>query len=429
MKLRYPVVAVAAGLLVAPYFTGKIVEQEFNSIYEQMSASMPYQIKVDNYQRGWFSSTADVSVTIEQDIPDMVQPLTMTFVAKHDIQHGPILTQSSIALGLADIANSFDFEHNMPENADITHDFSKDKIHYSTQISFTGGMNSVMETEQINVTTPDATIAILPLQLQADLSRDGALVFDGNWLGMTVTAADVEVLRLGKMDLVGDQQVVRGDIFANTAVMVGDTKVNLAKMNFIDEVTGQSVNISDIEIISNSQDKEGMMYADAKMTAKTIDAMGVKLSDFNYTASINKVDLDVYAELQKLLVSGSSTEDPARFAMEVQALIPKFFESSPEIKINNLGVKTEQGDIASKMDITIDESKVDANNPMSLIMALDAKADGSAPIEFFEQLGMGENIEALIMQNMLVQDQEKVKFDFSFNNGQALINGMPMPLG
>ena len=66
---------------------------------------------------------------------------------------------------------------------------------------------------------------------------------------------------------------------------------------------------------------------------------------------------------------------------------------------------------------------------MTMMFAMDADAKGQAPEAFFANLGMGAQIEQMVQQNFIVRDNDLLKFNFSFKQGQAVLNGNPIPLG
>ena len=80
------------------------------------------------------------------------------------------------------------------------------------------------------------------------------------------------------------------------------------------------------------------------------------------------------------------------------------------------------------MEVSINQDLYDTNNPMTMMVALNAIANGEGPEEFFTNLGMGGQVEQMVQQNFLVRSAGKLKFDFSFKQGQALLNGNPIPL-
>jgi len=43
-------------------------------------------------------------------------------------------------------------------------------------------------------------------------------------------------------------------------------------------------------------------------------------------------------------------------------------------------------------------------------------------------MGMGGQVEQMIQQNFLIKSSDKLTFDFTFKQGQALLNGNPVPL-
>ncbi|MDN3652964.1 DUF945 family protein [Thalassotalea ponticola] len=429
MKMRYVSLALGAGLLASPYFAGKQIERDFTHIIAQISAQTPYDVSIDHYQRGWFSSTADVSIQVEQLVDDMVEPLVLTFKATHDIQHGPLLSQSSLTLGLADIRHHITLEHNMPDSDQLNHDFSNDKVDYYTQITFLGDSYSTLSSKTITVNSSDAVMKILPTDLTIKLTHQGELALNGIWQGMTVYQHEQALVEIGQMQMTSNQQIVRGSVWANTAIMVGDSNIHLDSLLIQDNDDVGPIAMNHVDITTTSADHNGLMAGKAVVSAKDIRALGLTFDGFNYQSSIKNVDLDTYAELQALLVKASMQDNPQQFAQQVQVIIPKLLKSAPEFKMDNLALTTGQGDISSYMDISFDSDKIDTSNPMSIYTAIDANAHGQAPLDFFVELNMSEVIDDLLAEKILIREQQNIRFDFSLADGLPILNGQAVPLG
>ncbi|KGJ98080.1 YdgA family protein [Thalassotalea sp. ND16A] len=430
MKKRFIATAVVAGLLVAPYFSGQLAETEMRNMVAKMQSIPGVSVSIENYHSGWFNSTADVVLNYSQEIDSQVAPLEMKIISKQSMQHGPILSQSNgLGFGLIDIAYDFDLTHNQGAAVEFTHNFTKDKLESYMRIGYTGTMTSFVSLQPVQIMSADGNFDIKAFAFDSVFSRDGQLQFSGNWQGLDVTKLAEKVMSIGEMQFSADQQVVRGDIFSYNALALGDSNFYIKNIEMIGATAAESVTINDLTVLSTSHEENGFMYADVDINIDSINAIGQEFSKFAYQLSLNKLDLDVYQEFQNLMIQNNAQQDPDMLMMQMQAMLPELLTSGPELKITKLGMQTAQGEIASQLNIRFDQSVLDVNNPMTMFMALQADASGRAPIEFFNSIGMQQNIDQLLMQNMLVQDEEQVKFDFTFSDGQALLNGEPVPLG
>ncbi|OUS30022.1 hypothetical protein A9Q98_05345 [Thalassotalea sp. 42_200_T64] len=430
MKKRFIATAVVAGLLVAPYFSGQLAETELRNMVAKMQNIPDAVVTIENYHRGWFNSTADVVLNYIQEIDSQVAPLEMKITSKQSMQHGPILSQSNgLGFGLIDIAYDFELTHNQDAALEFTHNFTKDKLESYMRIGYTGTMTSFISLQPVKIVSDDGTFDIKALTFDSVFSRNGRLQMSGNWQGLDVTKLAQKLMSINEIQFSADQQVVRGDIFSYNALALGDSNFYINNIEMIGATAAESVTINDLTMQSSSHEENGFMYADVDINIDSIKAIGQEFNKFAYQLSFNKLDLDVYQEFQNLMIDNNGQQDPDMLMMQMQAMLPKLLTSGPELKINKLGMQTAQGEIASQLNISFDQSVLDVDNPMTMFMALQADANGSAPIEFFNIIGMQQNIDELIMQNMLVQDEDRVKFDFTFSGGQAWLNGAPVPLG
>ena len=139
----------------------------------------------------------------------------------------------------------------------------------------------------------------------------------------------------------------------------------------------------------------------------------------------------IFQEMQKIMVQAQELPEQERMMafMQIQSLLPKMIAKNPEFTIKQLGLNTANGAIASAMNFHFDQTIYDPQNPMSLIMAVNAQAQGEAPKAFFTEIGKADDLNEYISQGLLIEENENVMFEFSFVNGQALLNGMPIPLG
>ena len=101
-------IAVAAIWAGSTAFIGTQTQQQLQNYIEKSNllyASNGLQFKMDNYQKSFLNSTADISIDITD--PTLVELLsesyTLPFKINYQIEHGPIFFQSGLGFGLSKI--------------------------------------------------------------------------------------------------------------------------------------------------------------------------------------------------------------------------------------------------------------------------------------------------------------------------------------
>ena len=99
-----------AVLVIAPKFVGDNVESQVIDITDALNNHSIYGAEIIEYQKGWFSSTADIALTINvNDIFNAQNGATSaaptesnpTVMAKLVAHHGPIYVGDSVGIGQA----------------------------------------------------------------------------------------------------------------------------------------------------------------------------------------------------------------------------------------------------------------------------------------------------------------------------------------
>ncbi|WP_171022339.1 YdgA family protein [Thalassotalea litorea] len=430
--MKKVILAVALGVaLASPYLIGFKAEEHIKDSYAKVSSNPAFDIEITRYDRGYLNSTAHIAFTMPVEVEAGVIE-TLTFESEHQVQHGPILwTADGLGFGLADSQMIVGLPTDFKQEIINIDDIASDSLTSFARTSFGGSTYSTITIKPTTLELQDSNLELLAGELHSTITPEGKVTGTGQWQGMKIIESGVEVFVIGATKLDVDQTYILGDVFSPTSLGVGTGNFSISHIRVNGETPDASMNIQDISLVSDSYVEENLLAATVTVKAKSLSIAMQEFSDFNYSMSMDKLNVNVLSELQKLLVNVQS-DDPQQqqmLMMEIQQQLPKLLADNPRIAIDNLGVTTSEGDIVSDLLITIDPQKFDAANPMSMMFALQADAKGSAPSAFFEKLGMQENIDALKQQGMVVQDAEQLTFKFSFSDGQALINGVAIPLG
>ncbi|WP_394173746.1 DUF945 family protein [Thalassotalea litorea] len=430
--MKKVIIAAALGAaLASPYLIGIKAEEHIKQSYANVSSNPAFDMEINRYERGYLHSTAFITFTMPVEVEEGVIE-TLTFESEHQVQHGPLLwTADGIALGLADSQMIVDLPADFKQDILNIDDVASDSFTSFARTSFNGTTYSTITIKPTTLELESSNLEVLAGEFHATVNPQGRVSATGQWQGMKVVESGMDVLVVGATTLDVDQTYILGEVFSPTSLGVGTSQFSMAHLNINGETPDASMSIEDLTIASNSNVEDNLLAATVTMDAKNVNFAMQEFSDFRYAMSMNNLNINVLSELQTLLVN-SQSDDPQQqqmLMMQVQQQLPKLLADNPRLAIDNLGITTSEGDIISDLLITIDPQKFDAANPMSMMFALQADAQGSAPFAFFEKLGMQANVDALKQQGMLVQEADTLTFKFSFSDGQALINGVAIPLG
>ncbi|WP_196141130.1 YdgA family protein [Aliikangiella sp. G2MR2-5] len=425
-KLLIIIILLAAILLGAPFFIGSSAESQVRQMYTSIDEHPAISLKLTEYQKGWLESAAKVELSFEA--PEFNEVPRIVFTQK--IYHGPILWKANgFGLGIADSIYGAELPDDVKAELAKVDSINEDTFKVTTRIGFGGSFESHLALKPFSFEKDNVKLDVEAANIDSNFDASGIIKGEGHWGGMTVTKEGNEAFTMKGMTLSSNQTLISGTMFSPDMLTAGDVKFSIEQINVVGENPGQNVKVGDAYINADSSVEAGLMNFSLVFGAKSIDAIGKSFTDLIYDISFDNLDIESVQELNKLASDPVLKTNPMAGMAKIQGMLPQLVEKNPIIKINQLGVVTPEGDISSDLVFAIDQELYDANNPMTMMFAMDAKAKGHAPELFFTQMGLGGQIEQMIQQNFLVRDNGQLKFDFMFKQGQATLNGQPMPMG
>lgn len=430
-KLIIAIAVIALVVLVPPYFIGSKVETVFRDQMAQAKQSPTMNMSLKEYQRGWLGSQAKLSILIP-NVDEQGQENDIEFTIIQNMQHGPLLWQSgSLGFGLVDSDIDFELPADIRAELEKHESINEDTLTITGRTAFDISSTINVALKPFVIKEEKGTVKINGAEGFYSYTMAGKIDGNMHWKGMQVDGTDGVKAVMSEMTMNMDSELISGDLFAADALFGGDFSMTLAQLEVTTRNPLESFKLNDLTLKVATDIQPETTDITSNIKVKSITALAQDFSDLVYDFSIEKIDTESLKAFNSMIAQAqaSTQPDPAVFQNQMQALLPDLVAKGPEVKIKQLGVKTAQGDIASNMLIKINQDMYEPQNPMSMIFALDAKANGQGPLAFFNTLGMGPMIEQLVGQNMLVKNNELVEFEFVYQQGQALMNGAPMQLG
>ncbi len=148
--------------------------------------------------------------------------------------------------------------------------------------------------------------------------------------------------------------------------------------------------------------------------------------------AVNGLDAASLGRISKAADAARASDDPEAALGDlfsvIQGDLESMLASGGELRLDQLDIALPQGDIRSKMSLTLDESTGAFSWP-GTIMATTASADISVP-EALVQMGLETNPEAanLIDMGFLKLDGDVYRLQAEFAGGLLTVNGAPLPM-
>lgn len=465
-KVIIPVAVIAAIGLIAPKFTGGAVNQGLDDLVSTINEAPAYQASIENRQTGWFSSSAEIIIGIDYSKLDMSSAdmqVFENFTAKINFsaQHGPFLSLNGLGLGLS------------AWKAELDESIFREYLAYAEDqrfYSMTGNIGLLGD-----ISYKDKIPAFSVVVDEADVDAKEEMSFSG-WNGGGIASASQSTYT-GKMDtLVALGNGVTFEMKSVSVDMLIDaqwtdimTKVfydssaqfAIESINFdmpMAETKAVIKNLA-IDALTQKSEDDKLMDIDINYAVSSIDMPKFQGSDLIMKTEINNLERGFFQAYQKVSANPAQFEQAMKDIID-NKLLPQL-QASPEMNITELSGKVAEGKFSGKIltkltginslpqaleDPAFWISKVLIDSQLKLdkevalwlaeqVIVTQIQADpSSAQMTEEEILNIAaQQVEGML--NMLTQQgmatmnaDGNYEMSFSMKDGQALLNGNPMPL-
>ncbi len=390
-KLAGLIIILAALVLGGYYGMGVLTEKAIRNNIEVIDQSNGLRAEIKQYNRGWFSSEAQIQWQLH--IPEHVvdtNGTTQTVPAQDysmemplTIHHGPVIFANNsvrFGLGYAEAVFPFPKQYTDQFNANFTAESTKPQLDLSIFVNY------------FNQSTLDFHVPTFNL-----VSKEGGRV---NWLGLNATTkispgmkkidgtVVVDGVRLTKDDAQVDLGKVSSDYDlheTNSGLYLGDANFNLPAFNI--QVKGQKIfEIADLFFKSKSDIEQHLFNTSFTMTIKSILANAKNYGPGELEISVRNLDADVLAKInQQANAMQNGTEEQRQQAMiALLPELPKLFNKGAELEISKLNFKMPEGTINGTLLLSL--PKDENANPFELIQKIRGNAKLSVPAATVREL-------------------------------------------
>lgn len=439
-KLLVGVVIVAAAYTGSAWYMGKKAETEIYRQVAELNATIAthhavnldddsVQIKVVNYQRGWFSSGINYELVVENEgeqyqllFEDQLRHGPLPFQALVKGHFAPILAYSELKLLPSQNVQPW-FDATQAETPITAHSF----------IDFDGSTASQIDIAAVNYKDAEGN-QLLSTAAQANIHYQRAkdqIKVDANFPNLAITDGEDQTnLQFNGTHFKGELTGLNQGQQSNGELKIEQLNINLA----------QSMQIKVDNLVATSSYELNNQLLDSALYYK-LDKVRVDDHD------LGKLELDLIAkrlDYQALtLLTQSDQEVDELTEVELQPLLQTFFSHQPELHIKTLNWINEAGKSEITADVQMATTAADdyLQNEMDLahfFHRLDVDVNLSRPmiLALFPSDSFMTQLVDMLFSRFAEQGKEagllsydgkeaKLKLQYDAKNNQLILNGQP----
>lgn len=451
-------------LLVLPFVGAYKTEETFNNWIAQVNRMGAYNLQWESYDKGWLQTQAVLKVGFKPGIMPASEDGELNWYLPLNVKlnHGPVLWLDGVRLGWFSGDFYLDEQHEMWLERNLQkrgegHFFVSD-----VYMNLAGDTSLQDHSLPFSFTTESGeNFQVSAYSGAGVIKRSGVVDYSGKLPAFTMTGGET-----AEVNIQNALFRVHSDLGRKVGeyVIPGNGEFSIKKI----AVTGDedmSFVLTDLLMSSDMQVNDDQTLADMeiKMAFANMEILGEQISnakfDFDF-ANISTVFLDQYFAMMQQAYDAEGAANPMLAAQMMGVASEHLIPGGPEFNIHSLAFTTREGSLefdgrlaiaaeaAQKMsnpmamlsDLTVDVSLlVDKPLAFRLVRQSTMKDLNAAQFEGGDQMtdeekeALADNqthmkLDTLTIQGMLIDKGERYTSEFHFKDGQAMLNGQPMPL-
>jgi len=395
-KIVSIVIVVAAVLIAAvaglPYWFGMQAESAYEAMLQKMTTGGEFTVSSNNFQRGWFESTADTTFTLT-NLPSV--SVTML----HRISHGPLPLDDDFQFQplLARLKSQISIS--LPGGA-----IKLPPMKGKTSVYLAGNSSTHLEMDAYKkAASPAGEPDAIELEWKG-MNGDFTLSADYKNLKGEMNAPVLQLaskdgsFALNKINLNLDTQE------GASGLGTGSITLGVEKLAMDDRAKGETIVLDGLRLSANTQEAGGNLNSTFTFQFKAIESGGVQQGAAQLNLQLRKLDVATLVKFQKevreLRKQKKPTEQVNMMLLgKTMELLGQLAKKSPEIEITKLSFKTTDGDVTGRAKFVLDGSQLDVSgNPMLMLKALSGEGEVSLPesiVRLLAEPDVKRDVEAL----------------------------------
>lgn len=465
------IVALVIAVLALPPLLGIMTESRFRNSLGTMDENPVFDVSVESFDRGWFSSVARIAVSIDADYASSLAALddpntndlaaaviadaAATFVV--DIDHGPLVWRNGFFVGLSRFVARIN-EDSAVVNEIKTRFAMPYLVEIRGRIGLTGRFAFDADVPPIDFADENGQMYFSGLIAEGTYSGDNLvsdahideISFDfvngaGRIQGVGFQGDNERInsyLWTGPMEMMIESVVITNPLLGAEPVLDMD-RLRLSGNSDLDP-TGELVSATIVYAADSLVAGPEFALSDPELSV-TVRNLSIAALDTYYNTMLTLDPNNPLAALSAMQTIGTELlrHDPSF------AISPVRFEYNGEPFTANVEVRTVDGA----------QAQVDFSNPMMLLSLFEVRADATASKTLASQLAAmivtsqlsaafqgqelppGQDIaqmasqQAEVMlttflgQGLIAEVGDNYTTNIDYTNGQITVNGTPLPLG
>lgn len=455
---------------VAPYFVGNNVESNLNTAVDEINELAIYSAEVLSYQKGWFSTTAEVKLAIDfealsnaQSLDSADTPLNEnpSVVATLVAHHGPVYFGDGIGLGRVHYTVSVDGD----ELRDyVQWDGQLPIYHNEGVVGLFGSVSYSDAIPALSASSEDDSFTVLFSGYTGEAVPDGdntLYTSSGESLSMSADEFSMELSNLS-MDMSYKGSFVeafRGDLFES------EFKALIERIKVTGIEANETVELANVALVTDTKIDESTNTANIYVEYAIEKIVGPELeaTDMALGLAINNLDIDfikAYQEFSNSSLLIPSEEVPAKMMEFVEANLLSQLKAEPELNITKLKATVPEGSFTAHANtklVGIDALPGTLEDVAYWITHLLADAQITADKAFAQSMASGymmgqllatpqaqnmteEELQAAVeqqtpmmlstfaQQGLIKETEAGYETKLELKEGKATVNGTPIPL-
>jgi uncharacterized protein YdgA (DUF945 family) len=475
---------IAVGVIVAlgvvwtgaAWFTGKQLENHRDELVQQANAQLNQiaplsrlKVSYQDYQRGVFSSQAQVVIQASSQTEDnaFLRP-GQSIVLNENIDHGPFpfaqLKKFNLIPSMASVHSQLENTEALKRLFELTQ--GKSLVQAETRIGYSGATDTAVNMLPVDYQNAQSGERLATNGGQFNISADSKgdkVSFDSSIGSLAVTSKnqmDQPVLfTLNGMEMSGNTHLTA------QGVRIGDQNLKLDKLTA--SVNGQDAfALQGVKLKSAFDAKDNLIAGDTDLAADKITLLNQDFGQAKLTLKLSQLDGDAFkafqtsynAQMEQLMNQPGIAQDPLRYQLGVRQVLannlPLLLKGSPVVNIAPLSWKNSKGESTLNFAVNFKDPATVTGEPQTLGDAVDRvlkTVDGKLVInmdmatEVMRRVGMSQGYNEADanklaeqqvkgfaamgqMFRLTTQQDDNIVTSLQYATGQVTMNGEKMPL-
>ena len=365
-SLGYTLAALAAMFLLLPMLMGILAENKCNQMVDLFNNTTPFNLKITDYQRGWFSAKAIAQISLNKsDTPNQLHQLTINA----NIIHGPLLIDWTRFQFIQAVINA-NINLNSTQNNLLKRAFDAGPI-ATTEIKFrlSGDTAFTLESPPLAYQDQESNFYWQGLKINTDLSP----LY--NQLQSKIEFSGIDIgnknynLHLGKM--ISTYQGSK----TSSGLWIGERNLQLDSFATKND-NNRIISLGGLNLHSLiTSDQKNSVNVAATLSVDNLNINGATYNQNKLDFEINKLDQSTLAKLQQQLIS-SKNIFPLQTNIGIDTAL-SILNNGSEINIKQLNTDTPWGKLLSIIKITFADQP-NNNNLLATIISSSINTNISA---------------------------------------------------